>query len=313
VRGGHAQTIAGAYLPGRAYPYRATRHQLLLPDGDALVLHDDCPPVWQPSDRSVLLLHGLAGCFLSPYMQRLAGKFRDAGARAFRLDLRGAGAGMRLAKRACHGGRSDDAAAALRFIAELCPNSPTTLIGFSLGGNISLKLLGEIGSGHCGNLVAGVAVSPPVELATCCKRIQRRDNRVYERRFVRTLLRQHADRVRQTPGAVRAPESRVPRTLFELDDLMTAPINGFGNAERYYRECSSAPFVPQIARPTLILAAADDPLIPVEIFERLQLPAAVQLHIAPGGGHLGFIARRHGDADRRWMDWRLLDWVLAPA
>jgi predicted alpha/beta-fold hydrolase len=195
-------------------------------------------------------------------------------------------------------------------MAELCPNSPATLIGFSLGGNISLKLLGEIGSGACGNLVAGLAVSPPVELATCCERIQRRDNRLYDRRFVRVLLRQQADRERLVPGAVSAPTSRAPRSLLELDDLITAPINGFRSAVHYYSECSSSQFVPHIARPTLILAAADDPLIPVEIFQRLPLPSSVQLHITPSGGHLGFIAKRSGDADRRWMDWRVLDWVL---
>ena len=257
-----------------------------------------------------MLLHGLAGTHQSGYMQRIAGRFHEYGVRAFRMDLRGAGAGARLARVPYHSGRSDDAAAALHFIARLCPGSPTVIIGFSLGGNIALKLLGEIGAGGCGNLVAGIAVSPPVELGTCCERIGRRDNRLYDRRFVEALLQQHRERIRLVPGAPPMPFTVKPRTLLELDNRFTGPINGFGNAVNYYRECSSSSFVPEIRKPTLILTAADDPMIPVEIFGRLRLPPSVALHVAPSGGHLGFISRGGRDGDRRWMDWRVVEWVL---
>jgi uncharacterized protein len=308
--GGHAQTLAGAYLPGRIYRYRAWQHRVTLDDGDQLVLHDDCPAAWRDGDPTVMLIHGLGGTYRSGYMQRLAGRFRDHGVRAFRLDLRGAGAGEWLARLPYHGGRSDDAAAALQFIARICPASPTTLVGFSLGGNIALKLLGEVGTGACGNLVAGIAVSPPVELVTCCHRMLERDNRMYDRRFVEVLLRQHRRRLRLVPDTPPMPFKVKPKTLLELDDCFTGPINGFGDAATYYRECSSARFVPGIRKPTLILTAADDPIIPAEMFNRLHLPQSVELHIAPGGGHLGFISRRGRDPDRRWLDWRVVEWVL---
>jgi predicted alpha/beta-fold hydrolase len=311
LRGGHVQTLAGAYLPGRSFPYRATQHQVPLADGDGLVLHDDCPPDWWPSAPTVLLIHGLGGSHASPYMRRLAGKFFQRGVRTFRMDLRGAGAGARLAKIPYHSGRSDDAAAAVRAIAALCPSSPTTIIGFSLGGNIALKLLGEIGASGCGNLVSGVVVSPPVELQTCCERIRQRDNRLYDRRFVRALLAEHRERIRLVAGAAPMPFTVEPKSLLELDDRFTGPINGYGNAENYYRQCSSSQFVPSIRLPTLIITAADDPMIPVEIFSRLELPENVRLHIAPSGGHLGFISHGQGDPDRRWMDWRILEWLTA--
>ncbi len=311
LRGGHAQTLASLFLPGPSYPYRARQHRVDLDDGDALVLHDDCPAGWRPAGRSALLIHGLGGSHQSLYMQRTAARLGQRGVRTFRLDLRGAGAGATLARLPYHSGRSDDAAAALRWIGRLCPDSPTSLVGFSLGANVALKLLGELGDRACGNLVDAVAVSPPVELATCSRRIHEFENRLYDRHFVDLLLRQIRQRARRVPGAAVFPPGAKPRSLYELDDRFTAPVCGFGTAEQYYRQSSSAQFVPGIRRPTLIVTAADDPLIPIAMFGRLKLPPSAVLHVAPGGGHLGFIARRGCDPDRRWIDWRILEWVLS--
>ena len=109
MRGGHLQTIAAGYLPGHKFPYQAVQHTVVLPDGDAIILHDDCPPAWTPSDRVALLIHGLAGCHESPYMVRIAGKLNAIGVRTFRMDLRRSGAGWRLARFPYHAGRSLDA------------------------------------------------------------------------------------------------------------------------------------------------------------------------------------------------------------
>ena len=108
-RGGHAQTLAGAYLPGRRYRYRAEQREVTLPDGDRIVLHDDCPAGWQSGQRAALLIHGLAGSHQSGYMQRIAHKLQARGVRAFRMDLRGCGAGAGLARLPYHSGRSEDA------------------------------------------------------------------------------------------------------------------------------------------------------------------------------------------------------------
>ncbi len=308
-RGGHAQTIAGAYWPGRPIRYRATQHIVNLPDGDQLVAHDDCPDVWRPGDRAALLIHGLAGNHLSGYMRRGAQRLAARGVRVFRLDLRGCGAGFALARWPYHSGRSEDAAAVLKFLAGICPGSPVTLIGFSLGGNITLKLLGELGDRACGGLDSGIAVCPPIDLAACSQRISSRQNRYYDEHFVRMLSRSVRKRRRLRADVPALREQPRVRTLAEFDDAYTAPVSGFGTAANYYALASSRPLVPMIRRSTLIIAADDDPMIPGELFVDLPRSDWVQTHITRGGGHLGFIGRRNGDRDRRWLDWRIVDWI----
>lgn len=309
--GGHAQTLAGVYLPGRLPKDAAHRRVVTLRDGDRIVLHDDCPAGWQPHGRSVLLIHGLAGSHESGYMRRIAHKLTARGVRAFRMDLRGCGAGVGLARLPYHSGRSEDAADALDAIARWLPHSPTTLAGFSLGANITLKLLGEISQEKCGNLESAVAVCPPVDLAACSREISRRSNRVYDRFFVNLLVKQ-IDVARSLTRPASAPAlTRRPRTLWEFDNEFTAVVCGFGTAENYYRTASSAQWIPRIRIPTLILAARDDPMIPSRAIESLDLPAAVRLHMSDRGGHLGFVGQGGIDPDRRWMDWRVIQWVLA--
>jgi predicted alpha/beta-fold hydrolase len=243
-------------------------------------------------------------------MQRIAARLNDRGIRTFRMDLRGCGAGLSLARLPYHSGRSEDAAAALRKIAELCPASPTILIGFSLGANIALKLLGESPADLPANLDRAVAVCPPVDLWQCVQTLARGVNRLYDRHFVRGLLTQVAMKRRMIPDAPVLDGQKLPRTVFEFDEAYTAPVCGFGTAANYYRQCSSAQFLPEIRVPTLVIAAADDPLIPGKVFADLPRSSAVTLHVARSGGHLGFIGRRNGDPDRRWMDWRVVEWAV---
>ena len=311
LRGGHAQTVAGIFLPGGRYRYRARRHRVLLDDGDQIVLHDDCPPNWRPGDRVALLVHGLAGCHESRYMQRIAHKLAERGVRAFRMDLRGCGAGLELSRLPYHSGRSDDAAAAIRALARIAPNSPVTLIGFSMGGNITLKLAGELADSPCGNLDSTMAVCPPVDLAACSRQISKRSNRLYDRFFVRLLMRQASEHRRRLPDAPTLNFTRSPRSLWEFDNGYTAIVWGFGTADNYYSQAASLPLLAEIRLPTLILSARDDPMIPSDTLENASLPPAVRLHMSDRGGHLGFVGRRGVDADRRWMDWRVVDWVLA--
>ncbi|HVC95274.1 MAG TPA: alpha/beta fold hydrolase [Pirellulales bacterium] len=310
-RGGHAQTLAGIYLPGSRYPYRAVQRQVVVADGDRIVLHDDQPSGWQPGERTAIMIHGLAGCHTSPYMRRIAGKLAARGVRVFRMELRGCGAGLGLARLPYHGGQSDDAAAAAEEVARLCPGSPTTLIGFSLGGNITLKLIGELGDRPCGGLDSAIAVCPPVDLQAAVARMSRMQNRPYDRHFVKLLLQRVDARQRVMPDAPTVEFARRPRGLWEFDDAFTAPVSGFGTAENYYRRASSCRVVNNIRRPVLLIASRDDPLVPSVSLEALDMPAAVRLYLTDSGGHLGFVGRRGQDPDRRWLDWRIVEWVLA--
>ncbi|MDZ4817349.1 MAG: alpha/beta fold hydrolase [Planctomycetota bacterium] len=311
VRGGHVQTLAAVYLPGPRYAYNAVQHRVTMDDGDVVVLHDDCPPGWQPTDRIVLLMHGLSGSYQSNYMQRIAGKLHERNVRSFRMDLRGCGAGVGLAKMPYHSGRSEDVATALRAIAQLAPGAPVTIVGFSLSGNVALKLLGELGTDRCEGLDSAVAVCPPLDLAACSHNLHRLSNKVYDKHFLSCLMKDVMARERALPVDERTQLSRKPKRLFDFDDVYTAPVSGFGSADNYYRTCSSAQFVPGIRLPTLVIAANNDPMIPHRQLLAVDWPECADVHITHGGGHLGFIGRPGVDPDCRWMDWRVIEWVQA--
>jgi len=308
VRGGHAQTLAGAYLPGKRYPYRATARRVRLDDGDELVLHDDVPASWQAGDRTALLIHGLAGCHLSTYMVRVAARLNHCGFRTFRMDLRSCGAGSRLARRPYHAGRSDDARQALEQIAAWCPGSPISVVGFSLGGNIVLKLLGEAPDALPRQVDRAAAVNPSADLSACVKALVGPVRSLYDRHFARLLHRQlRAASI--TPEKLSISVPARPRRIIEFDDAYTAQAWGFGTADNYYAQSSAAPHVRQIRVPTLLLGARDDPMVPVSTLEAIPLSPAVVRHIVDHGGHMGYFGRRNGDPDRRWMDWRIVDWL----
>ncbi|MGE3999660.1 MAG: YheT family hydrolase [Planctomycetaceae bacterium] len=310
---GHLQTLAAAWLTGRVRLDRAAReHRVPLADGDRLVVHEDCPTAWQPPDPAAVMLHGLCGSAASSYMSRIAGKLIQAGQRTFRVDMRGCGAGHGLAAHPYHAGRSDDLAAVVEFVAGLCPASPIVLVGFSLGGNILLKWLGEQGTNPPQVVTRAVAVNPPVDLQTCTNHLSSFWGGFYDRHFAWLLCRQ----IRNTPhwrAALPAAWSAGrPRRLVDFDETFTAPRAGFGSAADYYHHSSAARVIDRIAVPTLVLASCDDPVIPVHTLQQQPWPGCVQLHVAPRGGHLGYIARSSGrDPDRHWMDWRVVDWLTA--
>ncbi|HEX5105778.1 MAG TPA: alpha/beta fold hydrolase, partial [Pirellulaceae bacterium] len=271
------------------------------------------PPAWQPGDPVALLLHGLGGCHQSGYMQRCAAKLNERGYRVFRMDLRGYGAGFPLARHPVHAGRSEDAAAVLNYVIELCPDSPIHLVGFSMGANIVLKLAGELGQLAPANLASVMAVAPPIDLVECSRNMQRRLNHFYDRRFVRSLLALIERRRQLVPGALHRPLDPPPRRLVDFDERFTAPLSGFESAHDYYTRASSGPLLCHIAVPTLIVTAANDPIIPVGPFERASYSPTTNLVVTPCGGHLGFIARPGLDPDRRWLDWRVLEWIESHA
>ena len=230
------------------------------------------------------------------------------GVRTFRMDLRGCGAGFGLALKPYHAGCSDDVLGVLRAITAWCPGSPISLFGFSLGGNIVLKLLGEAPNRVPAELVRAAAINPPIDLARCTYGLARWPQRHYDAYFVKQLLQRLRELQLHRPDFVPPTFARTPRRLVEFDDQFTAPRSGFRDADEYYQRCSSQQFVPSIRVPTLILTSRNDPLIPVAPFERLSLPSNVQLHIAEGGGHLGYLAAGNGQRD--WLQTQLLEWMM---
>jgi predicted alpha/beta-fold hydrolase len=317
LRSGHAQTCFTTIWPGRLPPYRARQHVFPTTHDDQLVLHDDQPGEWRQGGLTALLIHGLGGCHRSAYLARTAAKLNARGVRTFRLDMRGCGSGERLAKKPGHAGRSEDVAAAVQFIHQICPGSKLVAAGFSLGGNILLKWLAESGSNEAAeNGSRGVdralAVSAPIDLALCAQGMEQRQRRIYTRFFVRILLRQLNGRRALLPDLAQIDLAVPPRTLYEFDDRVTAPLSGFACADEYYALCSAAPQLGSIRTPTVLLTAADDPLIPVEMYSGIPASESLAIRITRHGGHVGFYGRSACDPDWYWLDWRVVDFVMGP-
>lgn len=310
VRGGHAQTLFGMSLPYRYRTYSAEQHFALLEDGDQLVLHDDRPAGWAPGDRAALLVHGLGGDHRSPYVRRSAEKLNDVGVRCFRLDLRGCGAGEPHSRGGAHGASWPDLAVAIERIAQLTPGSELALVGFSLGGALGINLAGELGDVRCGNLTSVMAVCPPLDLGAVAQRFNTFTGRVYDRHFSGMMWKHITRRVDAMEDPPVVDLSRRPRRLRDLDEWITAPFNGFRDAAAYYQHSNAGPRLASIRIPAKIILAADDPVIPTEPLLSYSHSSHVEAVVTRSGGHLGFLGRRGIDPDLRWLDWRVVEWVL---
>jgi hypothetical protein len=303
----HVQTVLGNLFPGPALPGSASIHHVGLPDGDRLLIYDTAPARWRLGQPIAVLVHGLGGCHRSPVVLRMARLLLREGVRVVRLDLRSCGRGIALARRPYNAGSSADVRAVLEIVARWSPDSPLWLMGFSLGGNIVLKLAGEAVANSLPNLARVVAVAPPIDLERCSDLLQRPQNRFYERHFLRELLALVRRRQRFFPDLprVRFPQ---PLTLQTYDDVYTAPLSGYAGVADYYRRASSGPLIPDIRVPTLILTARDDPFIAVEPFEELSPPGHIEVRIVDRGGHLGFLGW-DGSGGIRWAERRVLEWT----
>ena len=304
LRGGHLQTLAGIYWPTQLPEYEATEYLVDVSEGDQIALHDDCPADWIATSQVVLLIHGLAGCHGSGYMVRLAARLKRKGIRVFRMDMRGTGAAAGRAKLPGHAGRTEDAAAAIRFIADHCPEAPVTIVGFSMGGNIALGTLANASQHPIGNLRCGIAVSPPVDLSRCCRELRIGVGNFYDKYLIRHLKK------RWTENGGEFGEAH-PTSIYEFDDKVTAPISGYRDAEDYYADASSGPRLREISLPTKILAAKDDPIVAFGAIDDAERSRHVELFVTESGGHLGFFGSEPGQSvpANRWMDWKLESWI----
>jgi predicted alpha/beta-fold hydrolase len=312
LRSGHAQTIAGRYWAMPRVRLEAAVHQVILSDGDRLVVLDSVPTGWASARPTAVLVHGLAGCAKAPYMVRLGVRLVRQGIRVVRVNLRGAGAGFGLARGIYHAGRSEDLRAVLGW---LDPRggaaAPVALVGFSLGANLVLKVAAEAAAGLAApGLDCVLAANPPLDLAACARRMMRPENRLYDWNFVRWLCTMVRRLHRRFPelGPV---ELDGVKTLYDFDDRYTARRNGFASADDYYARCSLLTALARIAIPGLIVHARDDPFIPSEPFEQIPRPASLALELVGHGGHLGYLSRRPWQGDRRWLDARLAAWLAA--
>jgi uncharacterized protein len=309
-------TIAAAYWPRRHRLVDRAAQALRIridPQVEVVALVDEPP---EAAKGTLILVHGLTGSAASSYMRGVADKALARGFRTLRLNLRGCGDTEHLAPTLYHSGLSGDLAAVVAEV-ERRYVGPIALGGFSLGGNIVLKLAGEWGSAAPPRVVAVAAISAPIDLAACAARIGSGGvNRVYEQRFVARLVAQLRRRAEVWPGRFEVVFSQKIRTIREFDEAVTAPHFGFAGADDYYARCSARPLLDAIRLPTFAVVAQDDPMIEATAYPRSDsVHSPLQFEIPAHGGHLGFIAAEAGDGagNRFWAERRLVDFLSTAA
>ena len=303
----HFQTVIGSYLNFDLAPLSET-HKVELSDGDKISLEITTPHGWQETDPTVFLVHGLCGSHESGYLVRMARKLYEKGVRAVRFNMRGCGSGVGDAKGIYHSGRSDDVLDALKYIKRKTPQTAITLIGFSLGGNIVLKLAGELNVNASKYLEQVIAVCPPIHLQKSVMRLDHSVNSFYQNYFLRNLTADMAIRHTLFPQ-LEIPKLPEKLTFYDFDEFYVAPQSGFKSAVDYYTKCSSGQFIPHITVPCRILFAKDDPIVYTADVKDVYTPSNVRLYSTDRGGHMGFLGRPFHKRGLHWMDHLLMEWI----
>jgi len=316
----HLQTIAGNFWKrpdaGAQFPIE---RRLVPTEPGVKVLVESQRPAGSALGE-IVMVHGLEGSGKAGYMRSLATAALRAGFAAHRFHMRTCGGTGHLCNTLYHAGLTCDL---LAFLREL--GAPAFLVGFSLGGNVVLKLAGELGESALGEStldkatldkstlgksvqLRGVcAISTPIDLAACARRIGQRDNLIYERSFASRM----AARLLAT-GRYSRRDLAGLSSVFQIDDRITAPSFGFGNALNYYKTQSAARYLDAIRVPALLIQAKDDTFIPFGVFESQAVKSNphIELVATEHGGHLGFIGRR---PHRFWVDAAIMEWIQARA
>ncbi len=310
-RRGHAQTLAAYAWPRgfRSYSERDQERFFEVEPGVKVLAH--CRWQVNPAEHpTIVVWHGIEGSTSSNYMLATAEKGFRAGFNIIRVNLRNCGGSEHLTPTLYHGGLSEDLRVVVKELIEEDQISAIFLVGFSLGGNLVLKLAGEYGDVPPPEILGVCAVSPSVDLTASAELILKRSNWIYQQDFVRRLKKRIRTKHKLYPQLYDISGLREVRTLKQFDDRFTAPAHGFADASDYYYRSSSLRVIDQIRIPTLIIHAEDDPFIP---FAPLCDPAVVNNpHVlllgTERGGHVAFISDDgKDDEDRFWAENRVVE------
>jgi len=300
--GGHPQTIVPS-LCRRVKPVTTLHERLELEDGDFLDL------AWsgKSSRRLAILSHGLEGSCNGTYIQGMARALVDAGWDALAWNFRGCGTEPNRLLSFYHSGATHDLDAVIRHALENHPAESIDLVGFSLGGNLTLKYLGEERE-RPEQLHRAVAFSVPCDLANSAAKLSEPENRIYMARFLRSLRAKLRVKDGIFPGELDLSGIDSVKTFVEFDDRFTAPLHGFKDADDYWTRSSCRQFLPDIRIPTLLVNALNDPFLGNRCYPREEAAGSAFFHFeAPAkGGHVGF-----PDATGCWMERRAIDWLDA--
>ena len=304
LKGGHQMTLYAWARPRTFHALPPPRIRYFDVASDTRVLAH-CH--WQPvPDQcpTLVALHGLEGSSTAHYMRGLADKAYSQGFNAVLLNQRNCGGTEHLCRGLYHSGLSEDPAVVIQELINLDGSRAIVVVGYSLGGNLALRLAGTYGTTPPPELRAVCAISPTMDLGLCVEALERRSNAIYEWNFVRNLKRRMRRKAHMLPGRFDLGRLTHVRTVREFDELFTAPHNGFLDADDYYFRASSLRVVDQITVPTLILASDDDPFVPAHQFNQQQIVknSAIRVMVTKGGGHCGFVTDRTERFDGYWAE-----------
>ena len=277
-----------------------TRERIGTPDDDFL----DLDATDTGASRVVILSHGLEGSSRQTYIQGMARALVKRGWDVVALNCRGCGGEPNRQLRFYHSGATDDLGTVVDHVLANGRWEQLAMVGFSLGGNMTLKYLGEQGDAVDSRIKASVALSVPFDLAGSSVRLAAWSNRVYMRRFMRTLRAKVREKATRFPGRIDLTGLDAARTFADFDGGVTAPLHGFTSARDYWARAASRPYLPRITVPTLLVNAQDDPFLSPGCFPGKEAAASDVFHFeAPRfGGHVGFVT--FGREDEYWSEAR---------
>ncbi len=299
----HLQTLLPALLR-RTPPLVMRIERWERPDGDFINLG------WcgEGNGPLVILLHGLSGGFDSKYLRGFARELLRIGWRAVAMEFRGAGPEPNRLPRSYHHGDTGDLHDLVLRLRESEPDPPLFAVGWSLGGNVLLKYLGE--SGAAAPLAGAIAVCPPFLIRECAEHLRRGFARVYQNKMLWELKRSLRRKAKTMPLLINLERALAAQDFFGYDNAVTAPLNGFADAEDYYARSACAQFLGAIQRPTLVIHAKDDPLMtPAIIPDASRLSPQVTLELCEHGGHVGFVAAGPGGLPNYWLEQRIPEFL----
>lgn len=301
-----------AWAKRRRYPRLPAAEARYFTVGPATTVLAHCH--WQAARQACgtfVLVHGLEGSSEAHYMKGLAAKAWGHGYNVVRLNQRNCGGTDHLSEGLYHSGLWQDPAAVVRELIERDGIRAIGLVGYSLGGNLMLRLAGEYGEASPPELKAVCAVSPTLELAACMELLERPSNRMYEWYFMAGLRKRMRSKARLFPHIYDPGALRGMWRLRSFDDHYTGPHNGYRDAADYYHRAAAMRVVDRIRIPALLVTSEDDPFIAVEPFRapRVQSNPAVSVIITRYGGHCGFIENPEGDYDGYWAEQTAVEFV----
>lgn len=303
-RNGHLSTIAANFWPrdldSLRYPSQPVYFQTE-PDVQVMAMRHEPATA---ARGSIVGLHGLEGSHDSGYLHSLANAGLRARFRVYRLNMRTCGGTEHLAPTLYHAGLTSDLRA---LLPQLEP--PVFLVGYSLGGNVVLKLLGELGfQAKTLGVHGAVSISTPLDLMACCQRMQEPRNFVYSNKFIKSLRARYLRRAAVYPDVFPTAGLDSVKSVLEFDDRFTSKAFGFGDAANYYQMQSSRAFLQDIKIPVLMLHSEDDPLIPAWVYHKagIENNPSLKLELTKYGGHVGYLARSQ---PRFWAEFRALQFI----